>query len=168
MDCGLQVPLDGTLEQAAPTEVISHGAPLLQPPPSDLVSSQGEALVQPAPADVVSSQGGLPTLQPVPPASIDLTEEVQPAEENMEIVDPGTSEERSEGSGTNGAVGAAPSVSMNYFISGLQRLHTMLELLRPSSSQSDHSAGGPIRRRRRTGFVSRARTGGSQRLNNAR
>lgn len=168
MDYDPQVPLDGTAEQAAPTEVVSHGTPLLQPAPSEAVSSQGGALLQPAPADVVSSQGGPPTLQPAPPASIDLTEEGQPSEENMEVVNPGTSEEHSEGSGANRTVGAAPSVSMNYFISGLQRLHNMLELLRPSSSPPDHGDVGPIRRRRRTGFISRGRSGGSQRLNNAR
>ncbi|XP_028624434.1 E3 ubiquitin-protein ligase RFWD3 isoform X2 [Grammomys surdaster] len=165
MDCDLQVPLDGTIEQAPPTEVISHGVPLLQPVPAELVNSQGEARVEPDSAEVVSSQGGLPTLQPVPPAS---TEEVQPSEENMEIVNPGTSEERSEGSDADHAVGAARAVSMNYFISGLQRLHNMLELLRPS--HSDHRAGsaGPIRTRRRTGPTLRTRAGRFRRLDNAR
>lgn len=101
----------------------------------------------------------------MPPASIHLTEEVQPAEENMELVNPGTSEEHSQGSGADHTVGAATSVSMNNFISGLQRLHNMLELLRPPPS--DHS-GGPIRTRRRTGPVLRAGAGGSQRLVSAR
>ncbi|XP_034378739.1 E3 ubiquitin-protein ligase RFWD3 isoform X1 [Arvicanthis niloticus] len=161
MNCDLQVPV----EQAPPTEVVSHGAPLLQPVPAELVNSQGEALVEPAPAEVASSQGELPTLQPVPPAS---TEEVQPSEENMEIVNPGTSEERSEGPDANRTVGAATAVSMNYFISGLQRLHNMLELLRPSHSERRAGSAGPIRTRRRTGPTMRARAGGSQRLDNAR
>lgn len=183
MDCDLQVPSDGSVEQATPTEVVSHGAPLLQPDPAEPVNSQGGALVPPAPAEVASSQGGPPTPQPVPPASIDLTEDVQPLEENMEIVNPGTSEERGQGSGAeergqgsgaeergqgsgaNRAVGAATAVSMNNFISGLQRLHNMLELLRPPPS--DHS-GGPIRARRRSGPILRARAGGSQRPDNAR
>ncbi|XP_021076010.1 E3 ubiquitin-protein ligase RFWD3 [Mus pahari] len=158
MDYDLQVPLEGTIEQATPTEVVSHGAPL-QPAPAELAHSQGGAHVQPAPAELVSSQGGLPTLQPVPPASIDLTEEVQPSEENMEVVNPGTSEEPRQGSGANRTAGDARSVSMNNFISGLQRLHNMLEMLRPPPA--DHSVG-PIRTRRRTGPILRARAGGSQ------
>lgn len=58
MDCDLQVLLDGTIEQATPIDVVSHGAPLLQPAPAELIDSQGRAFVQPVPAEVVSSQGG--------------------------------------------------------------------------------------------------------------
>lgn len=165
MDCDLQVPLDGTIEQTTPTEVTSQGAPLLQPTFAEVANSQGGALDQPAPAEVVSSQDGLPAPQPVPPASIDLPEEVQPSEGNMETVNPGTSEERRQGSGANQTVRAATAVSMNNFISGLQRLHNMLELLRPPTS--NHSVG-PVRMRRRAGSILRARTGGSQRPHSAR
>ncbi|XP_041506378.1 E3 ubiquitin-protein ligase RFWD3 isoform X2 [Microtus oregoni] len=150
MNCDLQVPLDGTTGQAAPTDVTSQGAPLLPP----------------APAEVVSSQGGLPLLQPVPPASIDLTEDAQLSEGNVEAVTPGTSEARRRGSGANESIRAATAVSMNNFISGLQRLHNMLELLRPPPP-SNHSVG-PVRVRRRTGSVLRARSGGSQRPDGAR
>lgn len=162
MDCDLQVPIDGTIEQAPPTEVSSQGAPLLQPALAEVANSQGGALGQLGPAEVVSSQSGL---QPLPPASIDLTEEIQPSEENMETANPGTSEERREESGANQTVRAATEVSMNNFISGLQRLHNMLELLRPPPS--DHSVG-PVRTRRRAGSILRARTGGSQRPRGAR
>ncbi|XP_005345715.2 E3 ubiquitin-protein ligase RFWD3 isoform X2 [Microtus ochrogaster] len=181
MDCDLQVPLDGTTGQAAPTDVTSQGPPLLPPAPAEAVSSQGGALGQhvpaeavssqggalgqPAPAEVVSSQGGLPLLQPVPPASIDLTEDAQLSEGNVEAVTPGTSEARRRGSGANESIRAATAVSMNNFISGLQRLHNMLELLRPPPS--NHSVG-PVRVRRRTGSVLRARSGGSQRPDGAR
>ncbi|KAK7800742.1 hypothetical protein U0070_014915 [Myodes glareolus] len=165
MDCDLQEPLDGTTEQAAPTEVTSQGAPLLQPAPAEVVSSQGGALGQHVPAEVVSSQSGLPLLQPVPPASIDLTEDAQLSEGNVEAVNPGTSEEHRQGSSANQSVRAATAASMNNFISGLQRLHNMLELLRPPPS--NHSVG-PVRMRRRTGSILRARTGGSQRPDGAR
>ncbi|XP_036044341.1 E3 ubiquitin-protein ligase RFWD3 isoform X2 [Onychomys torridus] len=165
MDCDLQVPSDGTSEQATPAEVTSQGAPLLQPTVAEVVNSQGGTLDQPAPAEVVSSQDGLPHTQPVPPASIDLTEEVELSEGNMETGNPGTSEEHRRGSGANQAVRAATAVSMNNFISGLQRLHNMLELLRPPPS--NHSVG-PVRMRRRAGSILRARTGGSQRPHGAR
>ncbi|XP_021488240.1 E3 ubiquitin-protein ligase RFWD3 isoform X1 [Meriones unguiculatus] len=157
MDCDLQVPLDGSIQQATPTEVISQGAPVLQPAPPEVANSQGGALAQPVPAEVLSSQGGLAPLQPVPSASIDA------AEENMDIVDPGTSEVESQGPGANQTVQA--EVSMNNFISGLQRLHGMLEWLRPPPS--DHSVG-PVRTRRRTGSILRTRAGASQRVDSAR
>lgn len=165
MDCDLQVPLDGTVEQAPASEFASQGTPLLQPALAEMVNSQGGALGQPAPAEVVSSQSGLHPLQPVPPASIDLTEEIQPSEENMETANPGTSEEHGQGSDANQTVQAATEASMNNFISGLQRLHNMLELLRPSPSV--HSVG-PVRTRRRAASILRARTGGSQRPNATR
>lgn len=148
MDYDTQVPLDGTTEQAAPDEVTSQGAPLLQP----------------APAEVVSSQGGLPLLQPVPPAPIDLTEDAQLSEGSVEAVNPETSEEHRQGSGANQSARTATAVSMNNFISGLQRLHNMLELLRPPPS---NRSVGPVRMRR-TGSILRARTGGSQRPDGAR
>lgn len=157
MDCALQVPSGGAIQQATPTQVISQGAPLLQPVLDEVANSQGGALVQPAPAEVLSSQGGLAPLQPVPPASIDATEE------NMDIVDPGTSEADGQGPGANQTVQA--EVSMHNFISGLQRLHGMLEWLRPPPS--DHSVG-PVRTRRRTGSILRARAGASQRADSAR
>ncbi|XP_051024490.1 E3 ubiquitin-protein ligase RFWD3 [Acomys russatus] len=158
MDCDLQVPLDGTTERATPAEVISQGAPLPQPAPDELANSQGGTLVQHAPADMPSSQGGLPPLQPMPPAATGLMEE------NMEVVNPGTSEEHHQGSGANRTVQTA--VSMNNFISGLQRLHNMLEWLRPPPS--DQSVGPVRTRRRRAASILRGRAGASQRPEGAR
>nr|XP_012805329.2 E3 ubiquitin-protein ligase RFWD3 isoform X1 [Jaculus jaculus]XP_044986141.1 E3 ubiquitin-protein ligase RFWD3 isoform X1 [Jaculus jaculus] len=152
MDLDLQGQQDGATEQPIPAEV---------------VSSQGDSpVMQLAPAEVVSSQGGPPVLQPAPPSSIDLTEEIQQPEENVESIDPEASEEHSGGSDADHTAGASVSPSMNNFISGLQRLHNMLELLRPPPS--DHSVG-PVRARRRTGSIlHRARAGGSQRTDDAR
>ncbi|XP_008821195.1 E3 ubiquitin-protein ligase RFWD3 [Nannospalax galili] len=167
MDYDLQVQFDGVMEQAVPAEISSQrGPPLLQPAPTEVVTSQEEPLLQPAPSEVVTSQGGPLHPQPVPPTSIELTEEVQFLEDNVDSIDPGTSEEHSQGSDANNAVQAGTSASMNNFISGLQRLHNMLEMLRPPPS---HNSVGPVRARRRTGSTSqRSRVGGSQRPDGAR
>uniref|UniRef100_A0A8C9P2R2 E3 ubiquitin-protein ligase RFWD3 n=1 Tax=Spermophilus dauricus TaxID=99837 RepID=A0A8C9P2R2_SPEDA len=150
MDYDLQVQLDHATEQLAPTEV---------------VSSQGRPpLLQPVPVEGVSRV--LPLLHPAPHISIDLTEEVELSEDNVENINPGASEEHRQGSGANDTLQAASLDSMNSFISGLQRLHGMLEFLRPPPS--DQSVG-PVRARRRRGSTSRrARASGSQRTDNAR
>ncbi|XP_031313940.2 E3 ubiquitin-protein ligase RFWD3 isoform X2 [Camelus dromedarius] len=186
MECDLQVQSDHAAEQPAPAEVVSgqggppllqpppdevvssqEGPPLLQPPPDEVVSSQGgPPLLQPPPDEVVSSQGGPPLLQPAPQVSIDLTGEVElSGEENVQIIGPGASEEQRQGSDANHTVRVSSLDSMNSFISGLQRLHGMLEFLRPPSDRNV----GPVRvRRRRNSASRRARAGGSQRTNSAR
>ncbi|VTJ90788.1 Hypothetical predicted protein [Marmota monax] len=170
------VPVEGVSNQERP--------PLLHPVPAEGVSSQerpsllhpvpvegvnshgGPPLPQPAPAEGVSSQGVLPLLHPAPHMSIDLTEEVELSEDNVQNINPGASEEHRQGSGANHTLQAASLDSMNSFISGLQRLHGMLEFLRPPPS--DQSVG-PVRARRRRGSTSRrARASGSQRTDNAR
>ncbi|KAG8508231.1 E3 ubiquitin-protein ligase RFWD3, partial [Galemys pyrenaicus] len=183
MDCDLQM----EIEQPAPAEVVSSqgGPPLLLPAPevassqggpllfqpslAEVLGSQGVGplLIQRAPAQVLSSQGGLPLLQPVPQVPIDLTEGVESLRgDNVENGNPGTSEAPGQGSGGNHTVGVASLDSMNSFINGLQRLHGMLEFLRPSST--DHGVG-PMRARRRRGSASRrARVVGSQRTDSAR
>nr|KAF6286313.1 ring finger and WD repeat domain 3 [Myotis myotis] len=154
------------LLQPAPAEVVSsqEGPRLLQPAPAEVVSSQeGPHLLQPAPADVVSSQGEPHLLQPAPQVSIDLTEEV--GEENVENINPGTSEEHRQEPDANPTMRVSSLHTMSNFINGLQRLHGMLEFLRPPS---DYNVG-PVRARRRRGTASRrARTGGSQRTDSAR
>ncbi|KAG3256857.1 ring finger and WD repeat domain 3, transcript variant X2 [Ictidomys tridecemlineatus] len=153
------VPAEGVSSQERPS--------LLQPVPDEEVNSHGgPPLPQPAPAEEVSSQGVLPLLHPAPHISIDLTEEVELSEDNVENINPGASEEHRQGSGANHTLQAASLDSMNSFISGLQRLHGMLEFLRPPPS--DQSVG-PVRARRRRGSTSRrARASGSQRTDNAR
>ncbi|XP_014444927.1 E3 ubiquitin-protein ligase RFWD3 [Tupaia chinensis] len=158
------------LFQPVPGEVVSSQGrpPLLQPVPTEVVSSQGRPpLFQPVPAEVVNIQGRPPLLQPAPQVSIDLTEEVELSEENVENINPEVSEERRQGSDVNHTVPVSSWDSMNTFISGLQRLHGMLEFLRPQTS-SDRSVG-PVRARRRRGTTSRrARAGGSQRTDSTR
>ncbi|XP_039737012.1 E3 ubiquitin-protein ligase RFWD3 isoform X3 [Pteropus medius] len=125
------------------------------------------AAQQSAPADVVNSQRGPNLLQPAPPqVSIDLTQEVELlGEENVENINPGASEEHRQGSGANRLIRVASLDSMSSFFNGLQRLHGMLEFLRP---RTDHNVG-PVRARRSRGFASRrGRAGGSQRTDNAR
>lgn len=154
------------LLQGAPGEVVNgqEGLLLLPAAPAEVVSSQERPhLLQPAPAEVVNSQGEPHLLQPAPQVSIDLTEEVE--EENVENINPGTSEEHRQGSDANPTIQVASLNSVSSFINGLQRLHGMLEFLRPPS---DYSVG-PVRARRRRGIASRrARTGGSQRTDSAR
>ncbi|XP_014705800.1 E3 ubiquitin-protein ligase RFWD3 isoform X1 [Equus asinus] len=156
------------LLRPAPAQVVSsQGGPLLlQPAPAQVVSSQGgPLLLQPAPADVVSSQRGPPLLQPAPQVSIDLTEEVELlGEGSVENVNPGPSEEHTQESGANRTLGVSSLNSVNSFISGLQRLHGMLQFLRPPSD----SGVGPIRARRRRSASHRTRVGGSQRTDSAR
>ncbi|KAK2500461.1 hypothetical protein MC885_012203 [Smutsia gigantea] len=123
-----------------------------QPVPAEAVSSQGgPPLLQPT-SDVVSSQERPHLFWPAPPVSVDLTEEVG-------NINPGASEEHPQGSGANQTIQMSSLNSVNSFISGLQRLHGILEFLGPPS---DHSVG-PVRTRRRRGSASQsARTGGSR------
>eukprot|EP00070_Physeter_catodon_P020083 XP_023980655.1 E3 ubiquitin-protein ligase RFWD3 isoform X4 [Physeter catodon] len=185
MKYDLQVQLDhGAAQQPAPPEVVSgqEGPPLLQPSHTEVVSSQegpplfepasaavvssqgGPPLLQPPPDEVVSSQEGLPLLQPAPQVSIDMTEELS-GEETVENINPGVSEARRQESGANHTAQLSSLDSVNSFISGLQRLHGMLEFLRPTSE----NRVGPVRaRRRRSSASQRARAGGSHRTNSAR
>ncbi|XP_021558676.1 E3 ubiquitin-protein ligase RFWD3 [Neomonachus schauinslandi] len=175
----MEYTLDGQLEhhvaeQPVPAEVVSSqgGPPLLQPLPTeplptDVVSSQGgPPLPQPAPAEGTSSQVGLHVLQPASQVSVNLTEEVELlGEDRVENINPGASEEHRQRSRVNRPIPVSSLDSMNTFISGLQRLHGMLEFLRPPS---DHSVG-PMRSRRRRGSASRrSRTAGSQRTDGTR
>ncbi|KAM6176457.1 E3 ubiquitin-protein ligase RFWD3 [Erethizon dorsatum] len=93
-------------------------------------------------------------------------EEVERSEEDVENINPGSLGESRQGSGANHTFRAPSLESMNSFISGLQRLHGMLEFLRPPPP-SDHSVG-PLRARRRGRTSRRARAGASQRTDNAR
>ncbi|XP_008065919.1 E3 ubiquitin-protein ligase RFWD3 [Carlito syrichta] len=170
MEYDLQMQLDhNAAQQPAPVEVVSsQGRPVLfQPPVSvEVVSSQGRpVLLQPTPAEVISSQREPPFLQPAPQVSIDLTEEVEYlGEENVENINPRASELHRQ-SDTNRTIQSSLE-SVNNFVSGLQRLHGMLEFLRPPSS--GHSVG-PVRTGRRRGSASRRRrAGGSQRTGNVR
>ncbi|EFB22419.1 hypothetical protein PANDA_016934, partial [Ailuropoda melanoleuca] len=156
-------------EQPVPAEVVSTqgGPPPLQPLPTEVVSSQGAPpLLQPAPAEGTSSQVGPHLLQPAAQLSVDLTEEVELlGEDRVENINPGASEEHRQPSRVNRPIPVSSLDSMNSFISGLQRLHGMLEFLRPPS---DHNVG-PVRSRRRRGSASRrSRTVGSQRTDSAR
>ncbi|XP_042636805.1 E3 ubiquitin-protein ligase RFWD3 [Orycteropus afer afer] len=119
------------------------------------------------PAEVVSSQAEPPVFPPAPQESIDLTEDTElSGDERVENINPGASEEDRQGSGANANIRMSSLESMNTFISGLQRLHGMLEFLRPPSS--NHNVG-PVRARRRTGSTPRrARPSGSQRTDNTR
>lgn len=187
MEYELQVQLDHhAAEQPAPAEVVSsqggpllpqlppdqvvssqEGPPVFSPAPADVVSSQGgPPLLQPPPDEVVSSQGGLPPLQPALQVSADVTEEVALSrEESVENIRPAASEEHRPGSGAPHTAQVSSLDSMNTFISGLQRLHGMLEFLRP---HSDHSVGPVRARRRRSSASHRARAGGSQRTSGGR
>ncbi|XP_022367487.1 E3 ubiquitin-protein ligase RFWD3 isoform X1 [Enhydra lutris kenyoni] len=166
--------LDGQLElhvaeQPVPAEVVSGqgGPPLLQPLPTQVASSQREPpLHQPALDGGTSSQVGLHLLSPATQMSVDLTEEVELlGEDRVENVNLGASEEHRQQSRVNQPIPVSSLDSMNSFISGLQRLHGMLEFLRPPS---DHSVG-PVRSRRSRGSASRrSRTAGSQRTDSAR
>ncbi|XP_074170675.1 E3 ubiquitin-protein ligase RFWD3 isoform X4 [Rhinolophus sinicus] len=138
-----------------------------QPAAAEVVSSQGgPPLLQTAPAEVDSSQGEPHLLQPTPQVSIDLTEEEDlSGEGNVENTNPGASEAPRQGSGANRVIRVASVDSMSTFISGLQRLHGMLEFLRPPL---DHNVGPVRARRRRRSASRRARAGGSQRTASAR
>ncbi|XP_048211082.1 E3 ubiquitin-protein ligase RFWD3 isoform X1 [Perognathus longimembris pacificus] len=129
----------------------------------DLQDQLGDPTQPPAPAVVVNSQEGA-MLQPTPPAFVDLTAEA----EGVENSNPGTSEEHRNISDANHRTRASSLASMTNFITGLQRLHGMLESLRPLPLNINHS-GGPVRiRRRRESASHRARGGASQRTGNAR
>ncbi|OWK15726.1 hypothetical protein Celaphus_00003931 [Cervus elaphus hippelaphus] len=164
----LQVQLDhGAAEQPAPAEVVSSqgGPPLLQPPHTEEVSSQegppvlrpllaevvsiqgGPPLLQPIPEEVINSPERVPLLPPIPQISVDLTEEVElSGTETVGSLNPGVLEEFSPRSGANHAPQVPSLDSVNSFISGLQRLHGMLEFLRPTSDRGV----GPMRARRKT------------------
>lgn len=188
MEYDLQVQLDhGAADQPAPAEVVSSqgGPPLLQPPHSEEVSNQegppvllpilaevvsiegGPPLLQPIPEEVINSPERVPLLPPIPQISVDLTEEVElSGTETVGNLSPGVLEEFRLESGANRTPQVPSLDSMNSFISGLQRLHGMLEFLRPTSDRSV----GPVRarRNRRSSASRRARAGGSQRTNSAR
>lgn len=151
-----------------PVEVLSRQEqpPFLQPIAVDVVSSQGTpSLFQPVPAEVVNSHLVAPLFQPAPQVATSLTEEVEPAREASVNMNPGASEEQGQRPGAVRTPRGASLESVNSFINGLQRLHGMLEFLRPSSS--DHNVG-PLRVRRRGSASRRARAGGSQRTDNTR
>uniref|UniRef100_A0A8C2REA8 RING-type E3 ubiquitin transferase n=1 Tax=Capra hircus TaxID=9925 RepID=A0A8C2REA8_CAPHI len=168
MEYDLQVQLDhGAADQPAPAEVVSSqgGPPLLQPPHSEEV--RGPPLLQPIPEEVINSPERVPLLPPIPQISVDLTEEVElSGTETVGNLNPGVLEEFRLESGANRTPQVPSLDSMNSFISGLQRLHGMLEFLRPTSDRSV----GPVRarRNRRSSASRRARAGGSQRTNSAR
>lgn len=188
MEYDLQVQLDhGAADQPAPAEVVSSqgGPPLLQPPHTEEVSSQegppvlhpilaevvsiegGPPLLQPIPEEVINSPERVPLLPPIPQISVDLTEEVElSGTETVGNLNPGVLEEFRLESDANRTPQVPSLDSMNSFISGLQRLHGMLEFLRPTSDRSV----GPVRarRNRRSSASRRARAGGSQRTNSAR
>ncbi|XP_006860371.1 PREDICTED: E3 ubiquitin-protein ligase RFWD3 [Chrysochloris asiatica] len=141
----------------------------LRPPPADHnvgpEQSDPHSAEAPPPTEVVSSQAGPPVPQPVSQVSTDLTEEVVPSgEEQMETIDPGPSQGDLLESISNHTINTASLESMTTFISGLQRLHGMLEFLRPPPA--DHNVG-PVRRRRGSA-PRRARSAGSQRTNGTR
>ncbi|XP_012868140.1 PREDICTED: E3 ubiquitin-protein ligase RFWD3 [Dipodomys ordii] len=130
----------------------------------DLQDQLGDPTEPPAPAVLVSSQEAPPPLQPALPESVDLTAEV----EGVENSNPETSEEHRHMSDANHRNRVSSLASITNFITGLQRLHGMLESLRPLPSNLNHS-GGPVRiRRRRESALHRARGGASQRTGNAR
>lgn len=165
MEYDIQPPLAPALGQPTSAEVL--GTPeqpsLLQAPAvTDMVPELG--MPQPSRAEVVNSAGG-PRLQPVP--QIPIVPIQPPIIAEMRIERAGGNDSRPVylrrlHSGRVLRVSALDSVST--FISGLQRLHGMLEFLRPSSSAS---SVGPVRLRRR-GSAHRIRTGGSQRTDGAR
>ncbi|KAM6223799.1 E3 ubiquitin-protein ligase RFWD3 [Rhynchocyon petersi] len=132
------------------------------PGPSDHPSAE-----DPPPAVMSSDQAGPSLVQPPPQITIDLTEQVAPPEEpRVENTDPRPSQEDRQQASANPPIRVASIESMNTFISGLQRLHGILEFLRPLPS--NHSVG-PVRiRRRMLSAPRRARPGGSQRTDNAR
>uniref|UniRef100_A0A8C0RB96 E3 ubiquitin-protein ligase RFWD3 n=1 Tax=Canis lupus familiaris TaxID=9615 RepID=A0A8C0RB96_CANLF len=155
-------------EQPVPAEVVIslEGPPVFQALPAEVVISQeGPPVLQALPAEVVSSQEGPPLPQPAPHVSVGLTEEGELlGEDRVESINPGASEEHSQRSRVNPPVQVSSLDSMNSFISGLQRLHGMLEFLRPPS---DHNVG-PVRSRRMRGSSRRSRTTGSQRTDSTR
>ncbi|XP_005004664.1 E3 ubiquitin-protein ligase RFWD3 isoform X2 [Cavia porcellus] len=164
------------LLQPALVQVVSsqRGLTLLQPVPTQVANSQGRPLLLQSPPpppflplhpQAASSQEGSLVLPPAPQVPIDLTEEVEQSGENVEN-NPESLGEPRQGSGAHHAVQPPSLESVNSFISGLQRLHGMLEFLRPPPP-SDHSAG-PLRARRRGRTSRRARAGTSQRADRAR
>ncbi|XP_029781640.1 E3 ubiquitin-protein ligase RFWD3 [Suricata suricatta] len=161
-------PLGPPLIQPLSAEVASSqgGPPLIQPLSAEVARSQGgPPLIQPLSAEVASSQGGPPLFHPAPQVSVDRTEEVGLLGDGVGNINPGIAEEHGQGSGVNRPVQVSSLDSMNSFISGLQRLHGMLEFLRPPSDNTV----GPLRARRTRGSASRrSRPGGSQRTDRAR
>ena len=183
----LQMQLDpGAAEQPAPAEVVSSQGvpPLPQPPHTEEASSQegppalrpvlaevgvqgGPPLLQPAPEEATSSPERAPLLPPVPQIPVDVTQEVGlSGTETVGSLNPGVLEGFRPRSGANRSPQVPSLDSVNSFISGLQRLHGMLEFLRPTSDRTV----GPMRarRNRRSSASRRTRTGGSQRTNSAR
>jgi E3 ubiquitin-protein ligase RFWD3 len=140
---------------------------MLHPVLAEVVSIEGgPPLLQPIPEELINSPERVPLLPPIPQIPIDL-EEVELSEtETVGNLNPGVLEEFRPRSGANHTPQVTSLDSMNSFISGLQRLHGMLEFLRPTSDRRV----GPVRARRsrRSSASRRARAGGSQRTNSAR
>ncbi|XP_004600932.1 E3 ubiquitin-protein ligase RFWD3 isoform X1 [Sorex araneus] len=167
--------------------------PVEQPVPAEMASSQEQpAVPPPAPAEVVSVLEDPPQIQltigdminealqstpdeligpdgtlPFPQVDLDLTQENPLGNLNIDSNDPRASGPVYVRGVHSGRILRVSSLeSVNSFISGLQRLHGMLEFLRPASSDNNV---GPVRARRRRGSASRrTRTGGSQRTDAAR
>ncbi|PNI91857.1 RFWD3 isoform 6, partial [Pan troglodytes] len=115
MEYDLQVQLNHAEQQPAPAGMASSqgGPALLQPVPADVVSSQGvPSILQPAPAEVISSQATPPLLQPAPQLSVDLTEVEVLGEDNVENINPRTSEQHRQGSDANHTIPASSLHSM--------------------------------------------------------
>ncbi|XP_005403515.1 PREDICTED: E3 ubiquitin-protein ligase RFWD3 isoform X2 [Chinchilla lanigera] len=148
------------------TPLLLQSAPLPPPPPPVASSQEGPLLLQSPPPQAASSQGEPPVLQPAPRVPVDLMGEVERSEDSVENINPGSSGEPRQGSGADHAVQAPSLDPMNSFISGLQRLHGMLEFLRPLPP-SEYSVG-PLRARRRGRTSRRMRAGTSQRTDSAR
>lgn len=142
-------------------------APLLQPTSAEGADSQGmPPLLQPPPTDVGHRHFIVPLPPPAPQGSVSQPEEVGLAGEvPVETMDPGAPEQHGQIPAANHNFQEASLGSVSNFISGLQRLHGMLEFLRPPTAE--HSVG-PVRVRRRGAASRRARIGGSQRTDNAR
>ncbi|XP_040838306.1 E3 ubiquitin-protein ligase RFWD3 [Ochotona curzoniae] len=141
-------------------------AALLQPTSAEGADSQGmPPLLQPPPTDVGHRHFIVPLPPPAPQGSVSQPEEVGLAGEvPVETMDPGAPEQHGQIPAANHNFQEASLGSVSNFISGLQRLHGMLEFLRPTA---EHSVG-PVRVRRRGAASRRARIGGSQRTDNAR
>lgn len=153
MEYDTQAPLAPAMGQPTSAEVL--GTP-----------EQPSLLQAPSVTDMVP-EPGMPQPSRAGPRQIPIIPIQPPITEDMRIASAGGNDSgpvylRGVHSGRVLRVSSLDSV--NSFISGLQRLHGMLEFLRPSSSDS---YVGPVRLRRR-GSARRIRTGGSQRTDGAR
>lgn len=165
MEYDTQAPLAPAMGLPTSAEVLgtSEQPSLLQAPAViDMVPEPG--MPQPSRAEVVNSAGG-PRLEPI--RQIPIVPIQPPITADMRIENIAGNDSRPvylRGVHSGRVLRVSSLDSVNSFISGLQRLHGMLEFLRPSSSDS---YVGPVRLRRR-GSARRIRTGGSQRTDGAR